>query len=150
MLAEVWLSGVIWVVSVGFAAGGDPKLDVPTAPVQAGQAVAVRVRAAGGAKLWIDACEPIELEKHEGEAWTSVAGVTCPHSVAAAVVDKELTLTVPAPAAGEYRAVLTWGTSCSAGQPFVMAACKKLGAARSGPFVVEAAPVVSTPAPPNP
>lgn len=148
MLNNVWLFGAVWLVGAAFAGGGEPKLEVPSAAVQSGQAVAVRVKSPAGAKLWIDACEPIELEKHEAEAWNPVPGVPCGRSVAATAVDKELTLTVPAPAAGEYRAVLTWGVSCNAGQPFVMAACKKLGATRSGPFLVESPSVTPAPAPP--
>jgi hypothetical protein len=117
----------------------EPRLVAPEAPVRPGQVVSLRIVAGPSAGIRVDGCAPVELERREGEVWKPVPSVACDKPLGATVVDKELTVSVPAPAAGEYRGVLAWGSGCAAGLPFSVAACTHTGFVRSAPFVVASA-----------
>jgi len=130
------------VVGLAFAAGA-PSLEGPQGPVA--EAGAVVLQLSGSGSLLIDSCAPVELERREGKAWVGVATAPCERSQPATVVTGPLTLTLPAPAPGEYRGVVAWGSSCAEKLPFHLAACKKLGVARSGPFTVETPPAMPEP-----
>lgn len=135
----------ILVVGLAFAVS-TPRLEGPSAPVAETEAVVLQL--SGNGSLLIDSCAPVELERRDGKSWVGVATAPCERSQAATVVTGPLTLTVPAPAPGEYRGVVAWGSSCTEKLPFHLAACKKLGVARSEPFTVGTPP--PTPAPQSP
>lgn len=117
-----------------------PKLVAPSEPVRTGEIVPVRIVAVLPGGVSIDGCAPIELERHVGDRWTPLATPACPVPVPATAVPTELTVSIPPPEPGEYRAVVAWGTGCAAGQPLAVAACERMGVARSSPFTVEAPP----------
>jgi hypothetical protein len=120
-------------ISPAWATSG-PKLIAPSQPSPPTEAVVLTISAPG--LMYVDGCAPIELEKHAGEAWEVVASAICESSRPATRVDRSLTVSLPAQPAGEYRAVMAWGTTCTDGVPFFMASCRKTGSIRSDPFVV--------------
>jgi hypothetical protein len=124
-------------VSLATAAPG-PRLAGPAAVL--GLAESVVVTLSGGGGVHIDGCAPLELERKQGEAWVALPTTVCPKALPASRVDAPLTLTFPAVPAGEYRAVVGWGSGCTADQPFHLAGCRKFGTATSEPFFVGEAP----------
>ncbi len=127
--------------AVGMAlAAGSPRLQGPSAPV--GETEPVVLELSGNGSLLIDSCAPVELERRDGKTWIAVATVPCERSQPATLVSGPLTLTVPAPPPGEYRGVVAWGSTCADKLPFHLAACKKLGVARSEAFTVGVPPAV--------
>lgn len=119
------------------AAPSEPTLAVPTEPVVGGRLVSVHVTAPRSGRAWVDGCEPIELETKHGESWKAVPPQPCVKAPPAASIDKELTLTLPTPRPGEYRAVLAYGVGCTDGFPLALASCKKVAFIRSAAFVVQ-------------
>lgn len=122
------------------ASAAEPKLVAPTAPVIAGELVPVRIVAVLSGGVSVDGCAPIELERREGERWTPLPNPACPVPLPATAVPIELTVSIPPPEPGEYRAVVAWGTKCAAGRPLAIAACERMGVVRSSPFTVAAPP----------
>jgi hypothetical protein len=119
-------------------AAAGPKLVAPSESV--GEEEAVVLTLAGGADLVVDSCAPVELERKDGDTWTPVATTPCEKHNVATRVSSTLTLTVPAPAPGEYRAAVAWGSGCLEKMTFHLANCKKLGVVRSEVFRVGAPP----------
>lgn len=128
----------MWLTSVALAtaAPGPATLEAPSAATLSTDAVPFTFSAPGTS--FLDGCAPIELERMEGAKWVALARVPCPTAVAATLVNGSLTLSVPPPIPGEYRAVAAWGTECDASRPFALAGCKSLDLVRSAPFKVEA------------
>ena len=133
--------GVSGVALIALAAprSGEPRLVAPSAPIQAGQVVPLRIIAGPTGGIHVDGCAAVELERREGEVWRPVPSVGCDKAIAARVVDKDLTVSVPTQEPGEYRGVLAWGTSCAENLPFAVAGCAKTGFVRSDPFTVVSA-----------
>ncbi|MFZ5477143.1 MAG: hypothetical protein ACOZNI_10245 [Myxococcota bacterium] len=117
----------------------EPRLVAPDAPVTVGEVVPLRIVAVQPGGVRIDGCAPVELERREGDAWKALPTVGCDKAIVATAVEKELTVSVPAPEPGEYRAVLSWGTGCTPNLPFAVAACAQTGFVRSAPFTVRSA-----------
>lgn len=125
----------------GLASGATPEplaptLTAPTSAPEAGQSLSFALAAPAGSPVVIDGCEPLELERAEGPAWVSVATATCDVPKPATPVADKLTLSVPRPTPGTYRAVLTFGEGCVDGRPLALAACRQLGVVRSGPVTI--------------
>lgn len=131
---------LLLIAFLGAAPPPSPRLVGPSRAVGSGEVVPLRIVAVLPTGIRVDTCAPVELERHEGDAWITVPVRICEGSPAATEVAKELTISLPPPAAGEYRAVLGWGADCLTGQPFPLSACAKLGSVRSAPFTVQAAP----------
>ncbi len=117
------------VAALAVAAGG-PRVDAPDEPIDVGGAVVLAL--SGGGLILIDSCAPVELEQKVDDRWVALPPSACASAQPATVVDGSLTLTVPAPPAGQYRAAVAWGSGCVAKLPFHLSSCKKLGVARSG------------------
>jgi hypothetical protein len=135
--AEVVLLAILSLLSGAIAAPSEPVLAVPTEPIVGGRLVSVHVTAPRTGRAWVDGCEPIELERKVGEAWSAVPPQPCVKAPPAASIDKELTLTLPTPQPGEYRAVLAYGVGCTDGFPLALASCKKVAFVRSASFSVQ-------------
>ncbi len=128
----------MWLTTVALAAAapGPATLEAPAAAVTSTDAVPFTFSAPGTS--FLEGCAPIELERKEGAGWVALPRVPCPTAVAAISVSGSLTLSVPPPIPGEYRAVAAWGTECTPSLPFALAGCKGLDQVRSSPFKVEA------------
>ncbi len=128
----------MWLTSVALAtaAPGPATLEAPSEPTLSTDAVPFTFSVPGTS--FLDGCAPIELERKEGLNWVALPRVPCPAAVVATQVNGSLTLSVPPPIPGEYRAVAAWGTGCNTTRPFALAACATLDVVRSSPFKVEA------------
>jgi hypothetical protein len=124
--------------SVALAASPSPvTLQGPTGEITDREGVTLTITASG--TTFVDGCAPVEWERREGAGWVAVPREPCPAQKPAAKVTGTLTLTTPALAAGEYRALVTWGSACAADLPLQLGACKTLDYARSEPFRVRTA-----------
>ena len=119
-----------------WAGSSEVTLEAPAATVPAGTAVSLRVVEKIAGSVAIDGCEPVELERHEGDRWVPMPPLACDGSAPASRLDDALAIALPAPPAGEYRAVLVWGAGCAENLPLVMAGCRRLGSTTSAPFKV--------------
>ncbi|GDX78424.1 hypothetical protein LBMAG42_02350 [Deltaproteobacteria bacterium] len=128
----------MWLTSVALAtaAPGPATLEAPPGIALSTDAVPFTFSSPGTS--FLDGCAPIELERREGALWVALPRVPCPTAVAATLVNESLTLSVPPPIPGEYRAVAAWGTECDPARPFALAGCKTLDLVRSTAFKVEA------------
>jgi hypothetical protein len=131
-----------------WAGSSEVTLEAPKDAVPAGFAVSLRAIERIAGSLTIDGCEPVELERHDGDRWVPVPPLACDGSAPASRMDEELALALPPPPAGEYRAVLVWGTGCAEGLPLVMAGCRRLGSTTSAPFKVLGPAPAAAPATP--
>lgn len=119
------------------AADGDgPVLVGPGAVSPTDTTLSFTLSAPPGATLWIEGCDPVEIERQTATGWAASVLAVCEVPKVATAVDGQITLTVPRPGPGTYRALVTYGTSCVAGRPLVVAACKKLGFVRSAAVTI--------------
>ena len=110
------------------------SLAAPGAPVAATEAVTFTLSTPD--TVAVDGCSPIELERREDDRWVAIPRVPCPNVVAATEIASSLTLSLPPPAPGDYRAVAALGTGCAAALPFALAGCAGLDIVRSPTFTV--------------
>ena len=113
-----------------------PSVQGPALVQDDGHAVPVRIIAGMPGGVWVDGCAPVEMEHREADTWVALPSTVCGGTTPASRVQTELTIAVPPPPAGEYRAVIAWGAGCAEGVPFELAGCKTLGVARSAAFPV--------------
>lgn len=125
---------------LGGAALAATTLTAPSGPVPAGGLVSLDFAEDQPGKVFIEGCASFELERNEGERWIPVPVRQCDRMVPATAVDGKITLSAPAPGAGEFRAAVTWGLGCREGLPLALAGCRALEVAWSEPFSVLAKP----------
>lgn len=125
-------------MAVPLAAAQPPAivLSVPSTPIGARELVGVTVRVEDHLEVLLDGCAPVELERQVDGRWIVGTEVACARSELPTKVDGQLTISLPPPGPGTWRAVATWGAGCRSGLPFAFASCSALGAARSEPFVI--------------
>jgi hypothetical protein len=128
------------IMAIPLAAAQPPAvaLSVPAAPIGARELVPVTVRVADRGEILLDGCLPVELEREVDGRWVVGVGSGCTGAEAPTKIAGQLTVSLPPPGPGTWRAVATWGAGCRSGLPFAFASCSSLGAVRSGPFVIEA------------
>ena len=112
------------------------RIDVPEAAVLEGEAIGFTVVEGVEGAISVDGCSPIEVEEESGGKWLSRAVTECQRPMPASQVSGELTISVGAPSAGTYRAVLAGGAGCAPGFPLSTATCTQLGSAVSAPVTV--------------
>jgi hypothetical protein len=112
---------------------GAPRL-LLTGPAAVGTVATFAFSEDVAGSVLVPGCAPLELERRDGKVWVPFAPPLCDRSAPATTLDGETALTVTVPAAGTWRAVLTWGSDCVAGRPFSLAACRRVEVARSEPF----------------
>lgn len=126
----MWLT----IVSLARAAPLGASLAAPGVPVAATEAVTFTLSTP--TMIVVDGCSPIELEQRDGENWVAIPRVPCPNVVAATEIASNLTLSLPPPAPGLYRAVTALGSGCAPALPFALAGCTGLEIVRSATFTV--------------
>ena len=123
-------------LAVALAAPTPPaKLVAPSGEIGLHAAVTLTFTAPGVA--WVDGCVPVEWERREAGTWVPVPREACAAQKPATRVEGSLTLSQAPLAAGEYRAVMTWGAGCAPELPLRLGACKALDVVRSEPFRVK-------------
>jgi hypothetical protein len=127
-------------LGLALATSVEPALNAPDAALEPGAAATLSLTPDDGT-VFVDGCAAVELERLEGGRWVPVGGAApCEGTAPAKAVSTGLAFTLAPPGPGEYRGVAAWGTGCVQGRPFALAACTRLGVARSGTFTVNAAP----------
>lgn len=127
---------LLLLLPVALAQGASPSLTGPASVAPDATTISFTFVAPTGPAIWIDGCDPVELEAQTPTGWTASVIATCDVPKPATPVDGQILLTVPRPAPGTYRAVLTYGTTCVAGRPFLVAACGKLDVVRSATITI--------------
>lgn len=111
------------------------KLVAPSGEIGRHAAVTLTFTAPG--VTWVDGCVPVEWERREGGTWVAVRREACAAQKPPTRVEGSLTLSQAPLAAGEYRAVVTWGAGCVPEHPLRLGACETLDVVRSEPFRVK-------------
>jgi hypothetical protein len=111
-------------------------LTVPAAPIGSAELVPVTVVPPVGVELLLDGCAPIELEQLVDAVWRPALGSACLGGEPPVRVTRGLTISLPAPGPGTWRATAVWGSGCHGAMPLAFASCANLGAARSESFTV--------------
>lgn len=112
------------------------RIEGPTTPPHEGEAIPFTINEAADGPLFIDGCAALELEQKAAGKWRTTAVKVCETQVPATQFDGALAFSIPAPASGTYRALLTWGIGCAPGFPLVTATCTRMGSVTSEPVVV--------------
>jgi hypothetical protein len=110
---------------------------VSGAPFTAQALVPVALQVASGVEVLLDGCTAVEFERLVGGAWQPGPDRACRGDELPMLVTRELTISLPSPGPGTWRAVVTWGAGCRSGLPLAFASCASLGAQRTGSFVIE-------------
>ncbi len=100
------------------------------------EVVPVTIVAPPDVTVVLDGCNPIELEQQVHGRWVATAPVACAGAPPPTTITRELTISLPPPGAGRWRAVVTWGHGCQEGRPLAFASCAHLDVVRSEPFNV--------------
>jgi hypothetical protein len=123
-------------MGAAFASEHPVALRVPVAPIGSGELIPVTVVPPAGVELLLDGCAPIELEQLVDDVWRPALGTACRGDERPVRVTRDLTISLPAPGPGTWRATAVWGSGCHGAMPLGFASCASLGAARSESFTV--------------